>query len=1013
MGKKRAATSGEQQPQDDSPSDAMGLDTGLTHKRSSWASSPGSPDSVDALSTPSRTRQVDGNMANGNGNNGDEYYSVKNSKTLTSPPTAAENVSETLARQITAFKYDRGARLARQRSTRQIQRTPVNHYANMAPATTRLCIGGMTCNGCCTRIETYLLRQPGILTVNVSLLTSRASVTYDPSALTPQAITETIASLGFVSNLLPSESVVAILVHVGKTSPNRAFNALLKLPGVTSVVSLDKPQTRNKGPMSMWSMRKENVLSVEYNPEITGARTLLKQLSDELGTQVHASSPLPQEQQREQTEVVKFKRLVLWSFLLTLPVVVVTYILPLILKGPSSPLKHDLVYGLSYKDAVGLLCATPILVVVGRPIHESAFLAMRVGARVTMDVLISLSSITAYAFSYVVVFMQICQLTPQRTDTFFHVAALLISLVLLGRYIEKIVKARASNSVNALLQVQAKTAILLEQTGSPDGILKESYIDIILVERQDLLKVLPGARVPTDGVVVEGASTVDESMVTGESRNVAKEPGSVVIGGTINAHGVLIMRVTHTISESMLARIVHLVEDAQSSKSVNQNVADIVASYFTSFTIVLSMTMFVVWYQLAWTDRIPTHGWAPLPFALRFAISILVISCPCAISLAVPTATMVATSIGSQFGVLFKGGQALEALQYVDVIIFDKTGTLTTGELTVVDVCVPTGTETSRRKLWSFLASAEMNSEHSIGKALVAHAHRHHFPIIKAEDFESIPGCGVACTIAGLAVHVGSIKWMEEVLQIYVPAELIKVIEGYQKQGCVVVAMAIDNDLSAVVVMKNKPRPEAKLVVDLLKRRKIQTWIVTGDQRETALSIARSIGIPDFTVIADALPHQKVDKVRLLQSIGKNVAFVGDGVNDGPALAMADVGVAIGAGTDVAVGPADLVLVKDDLRDLLNAMDLSRATNRVIKWNITWGFIYNAVMMPLACGALYPFFGISIPPALAGLSELCSSVPVILFSLLLNVWRPPFHRQNDPDHIAIDVETTPLLVDRH
>lgn len=1011
MGKKRAAKSGgEQQPQDDSPSDAMGLDAGLAHKRSSWTSSPGSPDAVDALSAASRTRQVDGNIM-ANGNVGGKYSPVKNGKTLTSPPASAENVSETLARQITAFKYDRGARLARQRSTRMVQRAPANHYANMVPATLRLCIGGMTCNGCCVRIETYLLRQPGILAVNVSLLTSRASVTYDPSVMTPQAITETVASLGFVSNLLPSESVVAILVHVGKTSPNQAHNALLKLPGVTSVVELDEPHARSTGSTSTWSMRKENVLSVEYNPEITGARTLLKQLSDALGTQVHASSPLPQEQQREQAEVVKFKRLVTWSFLLTLPVVVVTYILPLVLGSPN-PLKHDLVHGLSYKDAVGLLCATPILVVIGRPIHESAFLAMRMGARVTMDVLISLSSITAYAFSYVVVFMQICQLTPQRTDTFFHVAALLITLVLLGRYIEKIVKARASNSVNALLQVQAKTAILLEQMGSADGILKESYIDIILVERQDLLKVLPGARVPTDGVVVEGASTVDESMVTGESRNVAKEPGSVVIGGTINAHGVLIMRVTHTISESMLARIVHLVEDAQSSKSVNQNVADIVASYFTSFTIVLSMTMFVVWYQLAWTDRIPTHGWAPLPFALRFAISILVISCPCAISLAVPTATMVATSIGSQFGVLFKGGQALEALEYVDVIIFDKTGTLTTGELTVVDVCVPTGAETNRRKLWTLLASAEMNSEHSIGKALVAHALKHHFPIVKTEEFESIPGCGVACTINDSAVHVGSIKWMEEVLHNFVPAELIKVIEGYQKQGCVVVAMAVDNDLSAVVVMKNKPRPEAKLVVELLKRRKIQTWIVTGDQRDTALSIARSIGIPDFTVIADALPHQKVDKVRLLQSIGKNVAFVGDGVNDGPALAMADVGVAIGAGTDVAIGSADLVLVKDDLRDLLNAMDLSKATNRVIKWNITWGFMYNAIMMPLACGALYPFFGISIPPALAGLSELCSSVPVILFSLLLNVWRPPFHRQNDADHIAIDMETTPLLVDR-
>ncbi|KAJ0405213.1 hypothetical protein ATCC90586_001165 [Pythium insidiosum] len=443
-------------------------------------------------------------------------------------------------------------------------------------------------------------------------------------------------------------------------------------------------------------------------------------------------------------------------------------------------------------------------------IHESALSALRYSSRVTMDVLVSLSATCAYMFSVVTVILQVVSmnrsgqahaggngsiqpdhLAPQE-ETFFEVTSLLVTLILLGRYIEKIVKAKAARSVDSLLQMQAKTAILLEapkvdaqvvsQPSSDElSAMTESYIDVLLVERGDLLKVLPGARVPTDGVVIDGSSRVDESMITGEARKVDKEVGSIVIGGTINAHGVLTVRVTHTINESMLARIVHLVDDAQAMKSRTEGLADAVSSYFTTFII-----------------------------------------------------------------------------------------------------CV------------------------------------------------------------------------------------------------------------AAVAFCDTPRPEARLVVEELRARKIQTWIVTGDQRETALAVAESLGIPDVTVIADALPHDKVDKVRLLQGIGKRVAFIGDGVNDGPALAMADVGVALGAGTDVALESADLVLVKDDLRDLLNAWDLSRATNRLIRWNFTWGFLYNFAMMPLACGALYPFFGLIIPPAFAGLSELLSSVPVILFSLLLNLWRPPF-----------------------
>ncbi|POM66982.1 Copper-translocating P-type ATPase [Phytophthora palmivora] len=565
--------------------------------------------------------------------------------------------------------------------------------------------------------------------------------------------------------------------------------------------------------------------------------------------------------------------------------------------------------------------------------------------------------------------------------------------------------------------MQAKTAILLEE-----GEQKELYIDVVLVERGDLLKVLPGTRVPTDGVVVGGASSVDESMVTGEARKVPKEPGAIVIGGSINSQGVLTMRVTHTIHESMLARMVRLVGEAQASRGVRQSIADAVAAYFTTFIIILAGLMFMLWYSLAKHGHVDTQGWAPFPFALRFAITVLVISCPCAISLAVPTAVMVATTKGSQVGILFKGGRALEALEEVDAVVFDKTGTLTTAQLGVASVFIPQN-DVNETQLWHCVAAAERGSEHSIGKALVTHAETQIQDARneEAEGFEAIPGCGVRCTVGGIDVRLGSLPWLKQ--QTYgdcsalrVPVEFIEENQRLQSHGSIVVFVVIDGELVCAIALRDALRPEAKLVIDQLKREGVQPWIVTGDQRGTAMSVATVLGVPDGSVLAESLPHQKVDKVRLLQSLGLRVAFVGDGVNDAPALATADVGVALGAGTDVALDAADVVLVKDDLRDLLNARALSNATNNRIKHNFAWGFMYNLLMMPIACGALYAPLGIWIPPALAGLSELLSSVPVILFSLLLNLWRPPFGGEwgLQLNHVVIDVtESTPLLHKKH
>ncbi|KAG2763216.1 Copper-transporting ATPase [Phytophthora cactorum] len=942
--------------------------------------------------------------------------------------------SASFLKRLMQFRSDRGASLEKQR--------PQSESSGRKTKTTdsleilRLNISGMTCSGCCTRIEKFMSTQRGVTDVNVSLLTSRGIFQFDPQLVTAKRIEETVATLGFEPSVLSSDELVSVALHLGQSGSSlRAKKLALEIAGVVSAEDVDEP--------AVSSGSQGKAVLVKYNPDVTGARTIVRQLSRELGFTVQASSPRAPSVRAGEEEVRRFTRLLLWSCFLSLPVIFVEFVLPALYPSSDSNPADVGLWGtanrLSIKDAVELACATPVLFFVARPIHESAFLALRYGGRVTMDVLISLSACTAYTFSvFTVVNGALAKPQPQeavtvpstglmrppphvetpvKTDTFFQVTVLLVTLILVGRYIETRVKARASNSVDALLRMQAKTAILLEE-----GDQKELYIDVVLVERGDLLKVLPGTRIPTDGVVIGGASSVDESMVTGEARKVPKERGAIVIGGSINSQGVLTMRVTHTIHESMLARMVRLVGEAQASRGVRQSIADAVAAYFTTFIIILAGLMFMLWYSLAKHGHVDTQGWAPFPFALRFAITVLVISCPCAISLAVPTAVMVATTKGSQVGILFKGGRALEALEEVDAVVFDKTGTLTTAQLGVTSVFTPQDA-VDKTQLWSCVAAAEKSSEHSIGKALIAHAETQlqGSQIEEAQGFEAVPGCGVHCTVRGVDVRLGSLTWLKQ--QTYgdcralrIPPEFVEANQRFQSQGSIVVFAVIDGELVSAIALRDAPRPEAKRVIEQLKCEGIQPWIVTGDQRGTAMSVATALGVPEGSVLAESLPHQKVDKVRLLQSLGLRVAFVGDGVNDAPALATADVGVALGAGTDVALDAADVVLVKDDLRDLLNARALSNATNRRIKHNFAWGFMYNLLMMPIACGALYAPLGIWIPPALAGLSELLSSVPVILFSLLLNLWKPPFGGDwgLQQHHVAIAVtESTPLLQKQH
>ena len=874
-------------------------------------------------------------------------------------------------------------------SSKPSEKTVVSITVSPESTSLFMTIAGMTCAGCCTRIEQYLSQQEGIESLSISLLTHKAEVMYDASKISVEEILDHIKRIGFTATPMLD---------------TRACSVTFELRQVVDTGAVQSFITSQSGVCGISTGRQAadvHQMVVMYDPEVIGSRTLLQKLQDAFGVSHVAVVPGDAAAAEDETHkhLKDLKNRFLVSCALTFPVAMIHFVLPLLFSATlDSFFQSQVVKGLSWSDFIGCIAATPVQLYVARPIYESGYAALRYSKRANMDLLISLSTTTAYIVSIVDVISSMLSLdqvrfVPLQPQTFFEVSTMLVTLILLGRLTEQKAKTKTLDSVRALLNLQVKTAILVESGG--ENVPVETYIDMELVQRGDFLKVLPGARVPTDGVVIEGHSKVDESMVTGESIAMTKEPGTQLIGGTVNQNGVLIMEATRAVHETLLSQIVRLVESAQSSKPETQRIADIVASYFTTAIIILATSMFFLWYFLASTGSVyyDVDHTTPFAFALRFAITVLVISCPCAISLAVPTAVMVATGVGARMGVLFKGGHVLELLKDIDAVVFDKTGTLTVGSPQVVNMTLLSSNGTyemkDRQRFWEYVASAESSSEHPIGKSIKDHVLRLGHQLRPTSDFVSDVGSGISCLVEGHEVAIGKLCWLQH-RGVHMPKEYSKTYESMQSSGCSVVCAAIDGNLEGIIALQDAPRLEARQVVQRLRAMDIQVWMMTGDQAGTAKSIAKQVDIPETCVVAGVLPDVKVEKVGVLQSLGKRVAFVGDGVNDAPALASADLGIAVGAGTDVALQTADLILVKDDLRDLLNAMALSRVTAQRIRYNFLWGFVYNLIMMPIASGALYALFRITIPPAFCGLSELVSSVPVIILSLLLNFWKPPY-----------------------
>jgi Cu+-exporting ATPase len=652
-----------------------------------------------------------------------------------------------------------------------------------------------------------------------------------------------------------------------------------------------------------------------------------------------------------EVEIRKLKISVAVGAILTVPIIILTYVALL-------PMRIN--------NYVLFILDTPIQFYFGLRFYHGTYDAIR-NRMGNMDSLIALGTSAAWAYSAVVTFFPSL---VSFNGVFFDTAAAIITLILAGRYLEHVSKGRASEAVRRLMDLQPKLAHVLR-----DG--KEVETAVEQIEVGDVFVVRPGERVPVDGAVAEGHSSLDQSMITGESIPVEKNVADEVIGGTINKTGLLKVKATKVGQDTTLSQIVKLVEEAQIGRAPIQKLADRVAAYFVPFVTVVAFVSALSWYFI---------GHIGLQFSLLAFVSVTVIACPCALGVATPAALLVGTSKGAQNGILIKGGDYLEAARKVTAVVFDKTGTLTVGQPSVTDV-LSVGADADT--IVMLAASVERGSEHPLAEAIEKEASARSLIVVDPSEFEAIPGKGVEAKVQDKKVVLGNRKLMAEMA-----LDLSKIeekISELEEDGKTLMFLVVDGRLAGVIAAADTVKEHTKETVEKLKKMGIDVIMLTGDNERTAKSIARKLGIE--RVLAEVLPQQKEATIEKLQNEGEIVAMVGDGINDAPALAKADVGIAIGSGTDVAKETGGIVLVKEDLRDVVTAIELSKKTVRKIKQNLFWAFIYNGALIPIAAGALVPFFGAqvyNVLPFLAAGAMAFSSVTVISNSLLLERFKPDF-----------------------
>jgi Cu+-exporting ATPase len=818
-------------------------------------------------------------------------------------------------------------------------------------------IQGMSCASCVGRVERELKKVPGVSEANVNLATEEARVVADPAQVSAATLVDAVKGAGYEAEVAHTTVVIGGMSCA--SCVGRVERALRKLPGVVEAsVNL--------------ATEKANVAYVPKT--LTPAK-----IAEAVAAAGYTAAPEEAEgatksEKGKDAELSALRRDLMFAAALTVPLFIIAM-------SKDIPGLRGAMLGLLPEHAwmwIEFLLATPVQFYAGWRFYRSGWAELS-HLSPGMNSLVMLGSSAAYFYSLLA--LTVPAIFPEGTaTTYFEAAGVIITLILLGRFLEAIAKGRTSQAIKRLLQLQVKTARVVR-----DG--AEMEIPIEDVVAGDMVHVRPGERIPVDGVVTEGASYVDESMLTGEPIPVEKHSGAEVVGSTINKTGAFTFRATRVGADTVLSQIIKLIEEAQTSKPPIQQMADKIAGVFVPLVMAAAAVTFVVWL---------VFGPAPaLSFAFVTAVSVLLIACPCAMGLATPTAIMVATGKGAEMGMLFRKGTALEVLGHVNTVVMDKTGTLTKGRPELTDVQLA-DTSLSEQEVLRLVAAVEAKSEHPVGEAIVRAAKTDRgLTLSEAKVFDAEPGFGVRANVDGHLVQVGADRLMRK-LGIDLGG-VSAAAEQFARDGKTPLYAAIDGKLAAALSVSDPLKEGSIEAVAALHALGLKVAMVTGDNRHTAQAIAARVDIDE--VLAEVLPDQKAANVKQLQAEGQRVAFVGDGINDAPALAQADVGIAIGTGTDIAIEAGDVILMSGDLRGIINAVALSRRTLRTIIYNFVWAYAYNIALIPVAAGALYPFLHLLLNPMLAAGAMSISSLFVLTNSLRLRGFRPTLaetkHREID------------------
>ncbi|KAL1496178.1 hypothetical protein AB1Y20_014795 [Prymnesium parvum] len=873
------------------------------------------------------------------------------------------------------------------------------------PEQVLLHVGGMTCTGCSSKVERALLAVGGVRRVSVDL-SSKLVAVHGGAAAAP--LLAALAAIGKPATLTdeprapwgddPSDA--SELELLPKPAAEHCTQLLLAVGGMTCAACVGAVERAVRSvdgvsAVSVSLMGKSG--KVHFDKDLTHAGAIVRAI-EQAGFSAEALSEDDSiSSSSHGKEARAWGRQFAGSVVFSLPIFLISMVLPFTAAGDA--LVAEVIPGLKLRTLLLWILASPVLFGFGLRFYRSAFNAVRHGAT-NMDVLVSLGSSAAYVYSVLFTCLSIATGGKSASEAeCFETPAMLITFVLLGKYLEASAKGKASQAMSALISLQPRTA--LRCAGCWDLETSPEEVDVSDLVKGDVVKVLPGAQVPSDGAVLRGTSTVDESMITGESLPVLKAEGAAVVGGTINGSGVLWVLVAASTREGTLAQIMRVVSDAQHRRPAVQAFADRVSFYFVPVVVLLALLTWLVWAAAVFADVITedylTHCNLPNGqlLAFMFGCAVLVIACPCALGLATPTAVMVGGGVAASLGILIKGGDVLETASKVNAIVFDKTGTLTVGELTVFDV-VPFAQDgadaVDSTALLRLCASAERGSEHPIGKAICRRARELSIATVEPRDFTAAAGEGLECEVDGWRVLVGSRGWMAAH---DCPLDAARATE-WEAAGHSIVLVAraplgggARFRLLGIVRLSDALKPDARAVVLQLRAQGLEVYMMSGDTSRAALAVAELAAIPPHCVAAEVKPAEKAERVRKLQGEGRVVAMVGDGVNDAPALAQADVGIAVRSGTDIAIETADIVLMKSALHDVSISLHLARAVMRRIRINFVWAFGYNLIGIPLAAGVFFPIFLIQLPPMFAGAAMALSSVSVVCSSLLLRFYRPP------------------------